>query len=74
MSSNSSLQYQEPPVALSIRDQVKGRQRDQGKQTQTQLAIDQSLHASTKRFMFAEWKDGKRAPISMYRGAAVVCR
>ena len=65
---NTSRIEPSPPVAL--RDQDRGRQRYEGKQSQPPRG--QSLCITTKLLMLTEWKDGGSTPIRLCRGAAVV--
>ena len=57
-----------PPVALKA--QVRGRHLQQNQVKQSQPSPVQKPHTSTKKLMITEWKDGKKAPIGMVRGAS----
>ena len=61
---------QPQPVALEA--QVRRRQLQQNQVKQSQPSPVQKSHTSTKKLMITEWKDGRRAPIEMSRGACVV--
>ena len=68
----STTKSTQPPPPVALEAQVRGRQLQQNQVKQSQPSPVQKSHISTKKLMITEWKDGRKAPIEMLRGACVV--
>ena len=68
----STTKSTQPPPPVALEAQVRGRQLQQNQVKQSQPSPVQKSHTSTKKLIITEWKDGRKAPIEMSRGACVV--
>ena len=68
----STTKSTQPPPPVALEAQVRRRQLQQNQVKWSQPPPVQISHTSTKKLMITEWKDGRRAPIEMSRGACVV--